>query len=345
MNSGFLHLPQKWFQFVWILLALILISGEALAARSAVILMYHRFGESTYPTTNTTVEQLENHIAELNNGPYTVLPVPEIIGKIKRGENLPEYTIGITIDDAYKSVFDVAFPRFKAANLPFTVFVATGTVDQEISTIMSWKQISQMKEKGVTIGHHSVSHPHMHELSIATNQSEIRNASQRFEEMLGERPALFAYPYGEKSLEIQSLMKEVGFKAAFGQHSGAIDSSSDIFDLPRFSMNEKYGELERFRLVVQTLPIPAVDLTPMDTLITDNNPPAMGFTIASDIGDLKGLSCFVQGHENIQLEKLGSVRVEVRVQAPFKKGRTRLNCTIPGPDGRWRWFGRQFIVK
>ncbi len=48
----------------------------ALAENSAVVLMYHRFGEGKYPSTNVTIAQFEAHIRELTSGAYTVLPVP-----------------------------------------------------------------------------------------------------------------------------------------------------------------------------------------------------------------------------------------------------------------------------
>jgi hypothetical protein len=37
-------------------------------------------------------------------------------------------------------------------------------------------------------------------------------------------------------------------------------------------------------------------------------------------------------------------RAEVRFPGPLPSGRARVNCTMPGPDGRWRWFGKQFLV-
>ena len=102
----------------------------ARAADSAVILMYHRFGETKFPSTNIRLAQFEAHIAELKSGPYEVLAVPEIVRKIRSGEPLPERTIGITVDDGYLSVYREAWPRLRAAGLPFTVFVSTDTADR-----------------------------------------------------------------------------------------------------------------------------------------------------------------------------------------------------------------------
>jgi hypothetical protein len=87
----------------------------ALAADSAVFLMYHRFGEDAYPSTNVRIEQFEAHVAELTSGKYNVMPVGEILGALRSGKSLPDRTIGITIDDAYLSVYKEAWPRLKAA--------------------------------------------------------------------------------------------------------------------------------------------------------------------------------------------------------------------------------------
>ncbi len=73
----------------------------ASAADSAVLVMYHRFGEDDIPLTNTRLEQFEAHLNELKTGGYTVLPVPEIVAALKAGKPLPDRTVGITIDDAY----------------------------------------------------------------------------------------------------------------------------------------------------------------------------------------------------------------------------------------------------
>ena len=73
---------------------------------SATVIMYHRFGEGRYPSTNISMEQFEDHLALLTNGDYTVLPLPEIVDKLRSGQLLPDRTVAITIDDAYLSVYE-----------------------------------------------------------------------------------------------------------------------------------------------------------------------------------------------------------------------------------------------
>ncbi|HLT76966.1 MAG TPA: chitin deacetylase, partial [Ferrovibrio sp.] len=62
-------------RFLPFLLLACLAAGPAVAADHAAILMYHRFGEDSVPSTNIRLEQFDAHIAELTAGRYSVLPL------------------------------------------------------------------------------------------------------------------------------------------------------------------------------------------------------------------------------------------------------------------------------
>ncbi len=314
--------------------------GAADAADSAVILMYHRFGEDRFPSTNIRLEQFEAHIAELTSGGYAVLPVPEIVDAIRNGAALPDKTVGITIDDAFASVYAEAWPRLRDAGLPFTVFVATDPVEQNTPGHMSWDQIRELRDGGVTIGHHTGSHLHMARSARATNEAELARASGAFVRELGEEPALFAFPYGEASDETISVVEAAGINVAFGQHSGPVHRQSNMMYLPRFSLNESHGDLAQFRQRTQTVPLAASEITPANPTLTEN-PPAFGFTLAGDVPS--GLACYPSGQDQAELEVLGP-RVEVRGMEPFGAGRARINCTARREDGRWHWLGMLYYV-
>ncbi len=210
--------------------------------------------------------------------------------------------------------------------------------------MMSWDQIRTLVQNGVTIGHHTASHLHMADSDLEKNKNDIAKASTQYKKELGFVPKLFAYPYGEAGLEVINLVKESGFQSAFGQHSGAMDRSSDPFYLPRFAMNETYGSAARFKLVINSVSLPVTDITPDDPLITANNPPAIGFTVTEAIKGLRRLACYTSHAGRADIQQLGQNRIEVRVNKPLPAGRTRLNCTLPATSGRWYWLGRQFYV-
>ena len=317
--------------------------AAAIAADSAVLVMYHRFGEDQYPSTSVTLAQLEAHIEHLASGGYTVLPVPEILAAIDAGRPLPERTVGITVDDATRSTFVEAWPRLEEAGMPFTVFVSTDPVDEGHAGIMSWDELRELVAAGVTIGNHSAAHGHMWQADADANRADLLRAQRRLQEELGVDATLFAYPYGEWNGAVRALVAELGFAAAFGQHSGVVAAHTDRLNLPRFALNASYGALDRFGLIVDTVPLGARAVTPADQILAEN-PPAVGFTIEPPLANPGSLACYPSGGVAAALEHGEGGRVEVRFDGPFPSGRVRLNCTAPAGGGRWHWFGLQFVA-
>ena len=307
---------------------------------SATVFVYHRFGENKYPSTNIKMDQFESHINEIMDNNYNVLSIPEIVDHLINKKKLPPKTIGITIDDAFKSVYKKAWPLLKTSGLPFTIFVATSPVNSMSKNYMNWSDIKLLADSGVTIGHHTVTHDHLAEETEEKWENEIESANRSFRDNLGYVPDIFSYPYGEYSMNLKKFIKEKNFKAAFGQQSGVIFKEIDIFELPRFSLNEKYGTISRFKFAANALPIPVKEITPRNLVIKNVNPPLMGFTLINEIeGNIK---CYPSHNINANVTKLSNTRLEVRFDKKFPKGRTRVNCTT-NYNKKWRWFGLQFF--
>lgn len=313
-------------------------------AASAVILMYHRFGEEDVPSASIRLDQFEAHLEELKSGGYSVLPLARIVTALRNRQPLPERAVAITIDDAYRSVYEEAWPRLKAAGLPFTIFVSSDLLDARGADYMGWSELRELARGGATIGSQTASHPHLPDLPIDKARDDILYSVSRIEKEIGQKPAFFAYPYGEYSLAIRDAVAEAGFVAAFGQNSGVAHDRGDPYQMPRFPLNENYGGIDRFRLIASALPLPVEDMTPADPVLTGANPPAVGFTVLPGIGDIANLDCFASRQGRTNIERLPGGRIEIRLTEAFPAGRSRINCTMPAPDSRWRWFGLQFYV-
>ena len=91
----------------------------------ASVIMYHRFGDSRYPSTNIKKEQFLEHINELLKPKYNVIDINRALQAINNVKLIRDRSIVITIDDAYSSVYKYAWPIFKKHSLPFTLFVST----------------------------------------------------------------------------------------------------------------------------------------------------------------------------------------------------------------------------
>ena len=308
---------------------------------SATVFMYHKFGVSKYPSTSVTIDQLNSHIEELTKEKYTIKSLDFIVDSILNDGDLPENTIGISVDDADKSFLEVGWPLFKRNNIPVTLFVTTGTISNNQKYI-NWDQIRKLKEEGVVIGAHSHTHAHMPDISIDEVRKEIETSNKIFLKELGEIPTLFAFPYGETTNEIIELVKEFKFKVAFGQHSGIINETSNMYYLPRFSLNERYGEIDRVKFAASSKGLGVYDFIPQSPTIKQN-PPFIGFSLLDD-KKVQSLDCFIfdsKGQVDREIYKFNE-RIEIRLSRELSPGRSRMNCTVKDSDGNWRWFGHQF---
>ena len=306
--------------------------------------MYHRFGENKYPTTNTTIEQFISHTNELIKDKYNVIRLDEIVKGIKGETSLKDRSVSITIDDAYLSVYTKAWPILKKLNLPFAIFISTDVIDNNFSNYMNWDQIRELVDNGVLVGSQTKSHPHLHRLTSKEILNEIQYSNKRFIKELGFKPTLLAYPYGEYDNKTIEIVQGSGYEAAFGQHSGVAHISAGIFELPRFAMNENYGDLKRLQLAINALPIIVKDISPEDNFLK-TNPPDFGFTLSPEIKPMKAIRCFASNGIPTNTQRIGKFRIEVRLEEKFPNARARINCTMAAKNDRWRWFGKQFVTK
>ncbi len=340
-------------------LAVSLLFAEAGAAYAggwhAVAFMYHRFGEDRYPSTSVTLEQFEAHLDHLDEAGYEIWPLERILEHVRSGEPVPDRTVAITIDDAYASVYNEAYPRLKERGWPFTVFVATDPVDQGLSGFMRWEQMREMQDHGATFANHSATHDHLvrrrdgesEEAYRERLEADIRKARERLaEELDAERiPMLFAYPYGEYNRTVADVVAELGY-IGIGQQSGAIGPDTDLLAVPRFPMAEAYAEIGEFRQKAGAKGLPVESLEPWDPVITGQNPPRMRVRLADSDARLEQLRCFVsrQGQVEVDWEDRDQRRFSVEPPASLGVGRTRYNCTAPSPEsGRFYWFSQQWI--
>ena len=214
---------------------------------------------------------------------------------------------------------------------------------------MSWSQIREIsKEDFVEIGNHSHSHEYLVDESKDLILDDIKKSISIFKKQLGKNSDFFSYPFGEYSLEFKKLIKSLGFKYAFGQHSGVIDETKDFYELPRFPINEKYGEIKRFKSLTKTLPFKYKEILPNEKyLLKNKNPPKVKIQFYEGIKNLKSLGCYSNEGDswresNIEFED--DLTLLVNISEKFVGERGRINCSLRDPSGFWRWLGIQFVV-
>ena len=307
--------------------------------------MYHRFEENKYPSTNIRNEIFSQHIKEINNSGIQFINFEKFEEIIKT--SVDKNYVLITIDDAFESFYLNAWPVLKNKKIPFVLFVSTREIGKH--GYMTWNQIKEIEASDlVTIGNHS----HSHEYLVDWNDDKIKNdlgtSIEIFKSKLGYSPKIFSYPFGEYSNNLKKIVLDLNFKFAFGQHSGVIDPTKDFLELPRFPINEKYGELKRFNSILQTLPLPYESITPKNKYIKeDNNPPKVKIKFFENLINVEKINCYsnegnIWRKSNIQF--LTKNELIILLKEKFKSERGRINCSIWEEGGKWRWLGIQFVI-
>ncbi len=109
--------------------------------------------------------------------------------------------------------------------------------------MMTSSEVKHLRQAGMLIGAHTVSHPILATLGRAAAYSEIADSKARLEDLLGEPIGLFAYPNGKPQVDYNSesveIVRELGFDAAVTTRWAASHSATDMFQIPRFSPWDK----------------------------------------------------------------------------------------------------------
>jgi hypothetical protein len=156
----------------------------------------------------------------------------------------------VTFDDAYHDVLG-AIPVLERLGLPSTVFAATSfardgrplavpelaaqaQAHPERLATMNWDELRELAARGVEIGSHTVTHPHLTRLTDAEVERELADSRAEIEDELGRPCVLLAYPFGEHDARIQEIARGCGYAAAFALWEGA--SPERRYALPRIDL-------------------------------------------------------------------------------------------------------------
>ena len=105
--------------------------------------------------------------------------------------------------------------------------------------MMQPQQVRRLRELGMEVGAHTVTHPILTRLAPDAALAEMSTSKRVLEDLLGEPVELFAYPNGvpgqDYGAEHARMARDCGFRAAVSTAWGAASTRSDRFQLPRFT--------------------------------------------------------------------------------------------------------------
>ena len=198
----------------------------------------------------------------------------------------------VTFDDAYRSVAG-AVDALEPLGVPLTVFVCTGFADaggataipelaEEIAAhpaelaTMSWDELRALAARGVEIGSHTISHPHLPSLSTDAIGRELVESRRRVETEIGKPCRLLAYPYGEHDERCRRIAEAAGYDLAFAippSRSIAVELRADAYAVPRVGL---FGDSGPLRTAMKLSPtvrrLAGLRLAPRPALAPESQP-------------------------------------------------------------------------
>jgi peptidoglycan/xylan/chitin deacetylase (PgdA/CDA1 family) len=222
---------------------------DALSADGAVdvpILMYHRVvprqpGETPIQR-RYTVEPgiLDMQLDYLQGHGYTVVSLGQLADHLLDGMPLPRKPVVLTFDDGWAGQFTYALPVLKKHGVTATFFVTTDFLGHR--GFMSWAQLRELDDGGMTVASHTRTHPFLTKLSDENLRAEIAGSKRTLENFLGKPVPYFAYPFGDKNRRAMDAVAAAGYRAARGTDDGRTQNRDRIYRLKCFEIHDSLSE-------------------------------------------------------------------------------------------------------
>lgn len=212
----------------------------------ALIIAYHRVKDEMdahlRPTKVADFERQMRYLAKA----YHLMPLETMALHIRSGKLLPRRAIAVTFDDGYRDNYEHAYPVLKEYNIPATVFVTTefigtgkipswdrGHYRGKTALMLSWKQVREMSDGGISFGSHTLTHPFLARIPQKEVEREIRLSKDIIEQATGKPVTALAYPSGNFNSEIKGIVREAGYASAVSTRPGYNSPHGDVYAMKR----------------------------------------------------------------------------------------------------------------
>ncbi len=241
------------------------------------VLMYHHFKtEEVEPGNgaNMHIDEFEEHMKTLQQAGYTPIFLSELYYIMKQaqieketGVVVPELQLDkkyvvITIDDGYRSNYELAYPLLQKYNMKACISVITSRIhtgyvysSKEIEK-MSWENLNEMQNSGLV---EIYSHTYDHEPVGDRIYTDVRSSIQKGEEMLDKQlenrspVSVLTYPNGNYRKNIALLMYiYMGYDLQLTTNSDVVNRNTSVLEVPRITVNSGWTGEQLLQKIEQT---------------------------------------------------------------------------------------------
>ncbi|MGV3533266.1 MAG: polysaccharide deacetylase family protein [Chthoniobacteraceae bacterium] len=337
------------------------LSGEV------VVLCYHRVEGKAGGALSIEPALFEEHMKTIKDEGLSVISMKDFLAWRRGEQSIPKKSVLITIDDGYQSAYDVAWPVLKKYNYPFTMFVYLDYIAKGGKS-MTWDQLAEMRDAGVEIGSHTISHQDLRRKPSKAKgtyeewlKEELEKSRQVIEERLGVRCATIAYPFGNHNPKVQEAARAAGYDAAFTTYGQRLGNNAPAMSLGRYDVTAKgprgadgftlatsfEGAIASGEQVMAQDAAASMVTQPMDKAVIRENTPTLKANVATmgDV-DMSTVEMRISGVGKVQpkIDKENkTVTYQITERQKLRPGNVTviIHATVGGRPAETRW---SFVV-
>jgi len=216
--------------------------------------MYHSISKNSengihpYYRINTSPDIFAEHMRFINENNYSVTTLLDVKNHIESGIKITNKYVVITFDDGYCDFYTEAFPVLQKYGFTATVFLPTGFVSKKglkfkENETLTWNQVRELNNNGISFGSHTVTHPQLKSLRKEDIRHEIIHSKEVIEDKLGESIRAFSYPFAFPDEDngfmtfLRDVLQESRYDCGVTTRIGTTSMKDDIYFLKRIPIN------------------------------------------------------------------------------------------------------------
>jgi len=132
----------------------------------------------------------------------------------------------VTFDDGFENTVRNAVPELTKRGIPATIFVTAGllgefagwwpkSTPERREKLASAERLQQLPAELISIGSHTLTHPHLTALTEACARRELSESRSRLEHLLARPVTNFSFPYGAFNAQLIEWCRDAGYERVF----------------------------------------------------------------------------------------------------------------------------------
>lgn len=186
-----------------------------------------------------TLDELRQHLDHLADEGVTTVSMSDLVAWHAGEGELPERPIVVSFDDGHGSNATLAAPALADRGQRAIFFVTAARVGH--GPHVTWPQLVAMREAGMEIGSHTLTHPCPSTLDDRELRYELVESKSVLEQGLAAPVEFVASPTGYDHPRFGPLAREAGYRAALQGVIGRNTPKTDRYALKRFVLKRSHG--------------------------------------------------------------------------------------------------------